>query len=80
MEIIDKRKGKLVHLTEIEQGEFFEIDGRIFLKLHGGIYNRQQGMEVFCMSTKMVQPMSTQALVIPLPDVKIIIGDKSNKS
>jgi len=74
MEIIDRRKGrKLVPLTEIEQGEFFEKDGRIFLRLYGGIYNRQQEMNVFCMSTKMVQAMSTQALVIPLPDVKIII-------
>ena len=73
MEIIDKRKGKLVYLKEIEQGEFFEKDGRIFLKLYGGIYNRQQEMNVFCMSTKMVHPMNTQALVVPLSDVKIII-------
>lgn len=73
MEIIDKRKGELVSLKEIEQGEFFEKDSQIFLKLHGGIYNRQVEMQVFCMSTKMVHPMSTQVLVVPLPDVKIII-------
>lgn len=73
MEIIDKRKGRLVTLPEIDQGEFFEKDGRIFLKLYGGIYNRQTEMQVFCMSTKMIQPMNTQAWVVPLPNIKIII-------
>lgn len=72
MIIEDKRK-EIVPLTHIEQGDFFEKDGRIFIKLYGDVYNRQEEMDVFCVSTKMVQPMKSCAKVTPLPYVRIII-------
>ena len=72
MKIIDNRK-EIVPLTHIEQGEFFEKDNQIFLKLYGGIHNRQQEINVFCITNKMIQPMKTQAMVTPLPHTTIVI-------
>jgi hypothetical protein len=72
MIIEDNRKEK-VHLTHIEQGDFFEKDGRIFIKLYGGVYNRQEEMDVFCVSNKMIQPMNSHTFVTPLPYIRIVI-------
>lgn len=72
MVIEDNRKEK-VPLTHLQQGDFFERDGRIFIKLYGDVYNRQEEMDVFCISNKMIQPMKSQAMVTPLPYIRIVI-------
>ena len=72
MEIIDKRT-EPVALAVIEQGGFFEKDGQIFLRIYNSLYNYGRDMDVFCITTKTMCPMNTRTLVIPLPDIKIII-------
>lgn len=71
--IIEDNRKEIVPLTHIQQGDFFEKDNQIFIKLYGDVYNRQEEMDVFCVSTKMVQPMKTSARVISLPYIRIVI-------
>ncbi len=71
MEII---KGKIsVPLTHIGQGDFFEKDGQVFLRLYSSLYNYHKEMDVFCISNKMIQPMNSHTFVTPLPYIRIVI-------
>jgi hypothetical protein len=71
--IIEDKRTEPVALAVIEQGGFFEKDGQIFLRVYDSLYNYSRYMDVFCITTKMMCPMSMRTLVIPLPHVKIVI-------